>query len=147
MIDKKFITAGRAIFTLELPNEFAADKDIKPHYTFRVRKSKATDKWPEAYWVNLLTGPDNTADYMPIGKLDVDTGAVALTKNTKFTLDSWPVRLLQRTLARVWADEADKVAAAGFKLHHEGRCCRCGRLLTVPESIESGVGPECAGKL
>jgi hypothetical protein len=28
-------------------------------------------------------------------------------------------------------------------VHHEGRCGRCGRTLTVPESIESGFGPEC----
>ena len=26
---------------------------------------------------------------------------------------------------------------------HEGRCGRCGRKLTVPESIEAGYGPEC----
>jgi hypothetical protein len=29
------------------------------------------------------------------------------------------------------------------EVHHEGRCGRCGRALTVPESIESGFGPEC----
>jgi hypothetical protein len=28
--------------------------------------------------------------------------------------------------------------------HHEGKCGRCGRLLTVPSSIESGIGPECS---
>jgi hypothetical protein len=26
---------------------------------------------------------------------------------------------------------------------HEGSCARCGKKLTVPESIESGFGPEC----
>jgi hypothetical protein len=35
----------------------------------------------------------------------------------------------------------------GLKVHHEGRCCRCGRKLTVPESIETGLGPECASRL
>ena len=28
---------------------------------------------------------------------------------------------------------------------HEGICGRCGRKLTVPESVERGLGPECAG--
>ena len=28
-------------------------------------------------------------------------------------------------------------------IHHENRCGRCGKRLTVPESIESGYGPEC----
>jgi len=30
---------------------------------------------------------------------------------------------------------------------HEGRCGRCGRLLTVPASVACGIGPECAGKM
>jgi len=33
------------------------------------------------------------------------------------------------------------------EVHHEGRCGRCGRALTVPESIKSGFGPECIGKV
>lgn len=28
----------------------------------------------------------------------------------------------------------------------EGRCCRCGRELTVPASIHAGMGPDCAEK-
>lgn len=32
---------------------------------------------------------------------------------------------------------------AGFEFWHEGRCARCSRRLTVPESISSGFGPEC----
>jgi hypothetical protein len=31
----------------------------------------------------------------------------------------------------------------GYKIQHEGKCCRCGRTLTTPESIERGIGPEC----
>jgi hypothetical protein len=33
------------------------------------------------------------------------------------------------------------------EIHHEGKCCRCGRKLTVPRSIELGIGPECEGKM
>jgi hypothetical protein len=29
---------------------------------------------------------------------------------------------------------------------NEGRCCRCGRELTVPASIHAGMGPDCAEK-
>jgi len=32
------------------------------------------------------------------------------------------------------------------KFYHEGCCLRCARALTVPESILSGLGPECAKK-
>jgi hypothetical protein len=30
---------------------------------------------------------------------------------------------------------------------HEGVCGRCGRRLTVPTSIETGFGPDCAGRM
>lgn len=154
MISKQFILAGRAIFTLEVPASFrSAHADCKAHYTFRVRKSEpvlnndGSVKWPEAWWVNLLAGPDNTSDYRPIGKINHETGAIALTRNSAFTENCWPVKLLRRLLVRVWADDAAAVEAAGFALHHEGRCGRCGRRLTVPRSILTGLGPECEGKM
>jgi hypothetical protein len=34
-----------------------------------------------------------------------------------------------------------------LEIWHEGRCGRCSRKLTVPESLKSGFGPECAGKV
>ena len=33
------------------------------------------------------------------------------------------------------------------EIMHEGKCCRCGRKLTHPESIETGLGPECGGRV
>ena len=30
-----------------------------------------------------------------------------------------------------------------LRVYHEGKCCRCGRTLTTPESIKKGIGPEC----
>ncbi len=34
-----------------------------------------------------------------------------------------------------------------IEIWHEGFCLRCGRQLTVPESIKSGYGPICSGLL
>lgn len=34
----------------------------------------------------------------------------------------------------------------GIIFFHEGICCRCGRSLTNPESIERGIGPYCASQ-
>lgn len=36
---------------------------------------------------------------------------------------------------------------AGVSIWHEGHCGRCGRTLTVPASIASGFGPDCAALL
>lgn len=46
-------------------------------------------------------------------------------------------------------DMGDEVAYAldaldRVEVWHEGSCGRCGRKLTVPSSIETGLGPECA---
>lgn len=145
MITKEFITAGRAIFTLENAAGFHTSDGCAPHYTFKVTEKEFDGR--TLYFVALLTGPNNEADYSYLGVLNPKTGEVRLTKASKLTDESWPIRLLRRVLARVWSDQGEMIKEAGFNLHHEGRCGRCGRVLTVPESIELGLGPECAGKI
>lgn len=148
MVDRDFITGGRAIFTVEIPAWWAAANGAQRHYTFRVNRKEAEAGSPygDTYFVSMLAGPDNTSDYAYVGILDVERGAVRLTKASRYAETTAPVRLLRRVVARLWAGDVDAIGAAGFALHHEGRCCRCGRMLTTPESIEAGIGPECAGR-
>jgi hypothetical protein len=155
MLDKLFLTAGRAIFTLSIPAIFRetmqathpTDEPPKPWYTYRITRKAKSDRWPETWFVNLLAGPDNTQDYQPVGKLNVETGAIALVRSTRFTDKSWPVRLVRRVLVAIWEGRGQDVESAGFFLRHEGKCGRCGRRLTTPDSIDRGIGPECWGKL
>lgn len=135
MVSKEFITAGDATFTIDAPTG---------HHTYRVQRVEATDRWAESYFVKMLTGPDNTSDFTYLGKLDTFTGQVALTAKSRATPETFAYRLLNRVLARVWCDDHAAYEQHGFRTHHEGRCGRCGRKLTVPASIESGVGPECS---
>lgn len=111
-VSKEFVLAGNATFTVQLPAGME-----RPHYTYRVQKIEANDRWPESYFVKLLTGPDNTSDYS--------------------------YRLLNRVLARVWTEDHAAYEQFGYSTHHEGKCGRCGRKLTVPRSVETGIGPEC----
>lgn len=143
MLSKAFITAGRATFTLQIAEAYARQFGVPPHYTYKVSKVKGPNT---VYFVSLLTGSDNTSDYTYMGLL-TEKGEVRLTIKSKFSQTSQPFMLIQRVMANVWAGTQDRIAAAGFKLHHEGRCGRCGRLLTVPHSIETGIGPECANKM
>jgi len=155
MIEKEFVTAGRAVFTVEPSATFQEQFPVvKPHYTYKVKFVKGKEKkdkpgefWSDAYMVFLLTGPDNTADYTYLGMLDDKTGYVRLTAKSKWNDDTWPVKIIRRVLARLWAGECHEIAANGWKVHHEGRCGRCGRALTVPESVENGIGPECIKKV
>lgn len=134
---RAFILAGRAIFTLA---------GSTTRYTFKVTRkdpepgSTYTDP---AYFVNLLTGPDNTADYTYIGMLDVASGRIKLTRRSSYRDDSGPVKAFNWTIARIWRG----VEITPARIYHVGRCGRCGRALTVPSSIEMGIGPECAGKI
>jgi hypothetical protein len=145
MVSRDFILAGKAIFTIEPSAAFvAANPTAKAHYTFRVVHKEAEGGYPEAYFVSMLTGADNENDYTYVAKLDPAYGHVNLTRGSHVTAASHPYRILARVIARIWADEGDVIEAAGWKVYHVGRCGRCGRTLTVPESIESGIGPECA---
>jgi len=145
MLSRQFITAGRAVFTVEIPEDRRADN--KAHYTFRVSLKKAKGNYGDTYFVSLLTGPDNTADYSYMGILNPQTGVVRTTQASLRFAETYPLRLINRVFNRIWNDDAESVVAAGFDIHHEGRCGRCGRRLTVPESIETGLGPECAGRV
>lgn len=148
-VTKEFVLAGRAVFTLEVPDSFRTSYqqknrvEVKPHYTFRVNYKPAQGEYKEAFFVQLLTGPDNTKSYSYLGMLDKNTGAVRTTAKSCRPDNDVSVTLLRRALNRVWADQVAEIEKAGFKLHHEGRCGRCGRALTTPDSVERGIGPEC----
>jgi hypothetical protein len=126
-----FILAGKALFTL---------RSVKSgvRYTFKMRLAKETDdSKPQTWFVSLLTGPDNWTNYSYMGI--VQSGKFRTTTKTK--ISGAPVAGFQWFFDRVVANKA----IDGLEVWHAGHCGRCGRTLTVPESIEAGFGPECAG--
>jgi hypothetical protein len=137
MIDRQFVTAGRAVFTVQSPTG--------NHYTFKVRK-KAGDPTgqyrTDAYFVSCLHGSMSTPsterrwDYM--GMLNPDTFEVRLTRNSKYAPTDLQVKVAKVALKRL-GDEA----ASTWDIMHEGHCGRCGRELTDPTSLDRGIGPDC----
>jgi hypothetical protein len=148
----EFVFAGEAIFTLE-------NAETGKRFTYRVTQAKARPQDAGRvlpFFVSVLTGSNNEGDYSYLGCLWGDgTEWEGLGSQTTNTL-----RYAHGAKSRISADApsamgiawlARKLAAgsalpASFAVYHEGRCGRCGRLLTVPSSIESGIGPVCAGK-
>jgi Family of unknown function (DUF6011) len=131
-----FITGGKAIFTLQ-------SKVSGSRFTF---KATQVPDGGDKYFVSVLNGPDNYANYQYIGM--IGKGDVAgvrefySTKNSRvstsapsFKAFAWFFRTFQRE---------PLLAVAQCEIFHEGKCCRCGRKLTTPESITRGIGPECA---
>jgi len=141
MISKEFLTAGKAIFTVTLAND--------EHMTYRVNQPKpdlygAKKGQPKPFFIGKLTGPDNTNSYSYLGILDPETLEVKITRNSKYTDTSEAVKVLKLAL------ESIRLGVHETKIKdilHCGYCGRCGRLLTVPESIQTGIGPECAGRM
>lgn len=125
----KFVLAGvtgPAIFTL-------VSRKTGARFTYRVQKGGEGKPW----WVRVLTGPDNTSDYTYAGFIPEDATTKFITG--KKGMDSKaPCVIALRWFLK-------NPGHPGVEFYHEGRCGRCGRPLTVPESIEAGYGPTCAG--
>jgi hypothetical protein len=131
-IGREFILAGRAIFTVA--GEHA-------RFTFQVQRQESKDpvKYPApTFFISVLTGQH----YSYMGIVNVRDGGIKFTKGSKIKPSDPAARAALWTLARVWVGKPLPAPAA---IYHEGRCGRCGRPLTVPESILTGFGPECAG--
>lgn len=133
----RFILAGNAYFTLR-------SMKTGTRFTYRVAKPEPQEgkPTPDIWFVSLLTGSDNTGDYAYIGMI-TNTLEFRLTKKSRFRADAPSVL----GFAWFWKRFSMQLETPNLEIWHEGRCGRCGRKLTVPESIEAGLGPECAGKV
>lgn len=131
-VGRQFILAGNATFTLV---------GRASRFTFKVQQAEDN---PQRFFVSAMTGSDNEASFTYVGMLNPTDGTVRLTKGSRLREDTPAVRAIRWALPFVF--QGARMPDA-FAIFHEGRCGRCGRKLTVPESIVSGFGPECAGKV
>lgn len=126
-----FTTAGNATFTIK-------STATGTRFTYKMRQCK--DKG-DLYFISLLSGSDNEGDYAYLGT--VRSGAYSLGRKSRIT-DTAPSH---RAFEWFWRHAQAGNLPTTVECWHEGRCGRCGRKLTVPESIEQGIGPECAGRM
>jgi hypothetical protein len=127
---KKFVMAGNAIFTL-------LSVATGTRFTFRV-KAKKDGGIP--HFVSVFNGTDNENDYAFLGTIFPD-GNYKPSMKSIFKDDSKPQEVFKWFFTRI------ETLPITVQIFHEGKCGRCGRTLTVPESIQSGFGPECIGKI
>lgn len=125
---KDFVLAGKSIFTIE-------SSVTGVWYTYRVSKAKDNDRLS---FVAVLRGPDNINSYTYIGK--IWDGVFSLTKGSKFKEDATCVKAFKFFFTNLMKGVIDP----RLNFYHMGICGRCGRALTVPESIDRGLGPICA---
>lgn len=125
-----YATAGDAVFTLQ---------GKTTRFTYRVTKSEDG----KIFFVKLMTGSDNETSYRYVGLIrNTEAAEYEHGRKAKISEAAPGVKAFKWFWhALVTKDEA-KLAQLTF--WHEGRCGRCHRRLTVPESIERGLGPDCA---
>jgi hypothetical protein len=127
----EFILAGNARFTLK-------SKATGKRYTYKVSAAKDKDLW----FVSSLYGSDNTADYAYMGIITAQK-AFRITAKSRFAQSSPQVKAFEWAFQHLYAGNIPE----SLEVWHEGHCGRCGRALTVPESIASGIGPECSKRI
>jgi hypothetical protein len=115
------------------------------HFTFQIKpldKAQAKEKGTKdvRFFVKFLCGQDNENDYRYLGQ--ILNGVFSLTTKSRQS------GLSEETPAY----KAFKFAFDCFAKNHmpttlevvpSGRCARCGRKLTVVDSVTQGFGPEC----
>lgn len=132
---RAFVLGGNALFTI-------MSVGTGTRFTFRVRASEDSGERAGrgVFFVSLLAGPDNEADYAYLGIIPKDDPlSFRLTAKSKAGEGATSVKAFRW----FWNQVGQGRLPATVEVWHEGRCGRCGRTLTVPSSIESGFGPEC----
>ena len=129
-----FILAGNAVVTL---------KSLKTgnHFTYKVEAAPEKEGLPPAYFVKILAGPDNSHDYLYMGMMTKARGFF-LTAKSRCSSDSPSFYAIHDTMEELIRGAIPHMV----EIWHEGCCGRCGRPLTVPESIATGLGPICAAQ-
>lgn len=138
----KYMFAGNATFTL---------RSVKTgtRFTYKVRRAEeVTDVVlnrtpPPTWFVSVLTGDNNENDFSYMGVFGAN-------KVFRFTAKSRVTAEAPSAKAFVWFVHSvihNGQMNPALEIWHEGRCGRCGRKLTVPESVAAGIGPDCEGRM
>lgn len=130
---KNFVLAGNATITVRSGSTGA-------RFTYKIRTPKETQNRPPIWFVSLLNGSDNENNYEYFGNIR-GNGSFDHGRRARIGNDAPAARAFNWFWNMIQANRSDVLEQAD--IWHEGRCGRCGRKLTVPESVESGFGPEC----
>jgi len=124
---QKFLTGGNATVTIVNP-------ETGNRFTYKIRQ-KDNDGAKTPFFVSVLSGQDNESDFSYIGFIR-DGDFIHGGRKARAGSGAPSVR----AFSWFWRNRQNPSPA---EVWHEGRCGRCGRKLTVPESIEDGFGPTC----
>jgi hypothetical protein len=119
----KFIFGGKSFVTF-------LNTNTSNRFTYKVVKHKTDD----IYFINVLTSPDT---YTFFGTYR--NGQFKHSPKARISAEAQSVKVFQFVIAKL----ATNTLINLIEIYHDGRCGKCGKQLTVPESLETGFGPEC----
>jgi len=131
---KRYMFGGNSRFTL-------VSRKTGKRFTFRIRRPAEDRPW----FVSLLSGPDNMSDYTFMGTI-FQKQTWKHSPKSSISPDACSASAFNWFFKKI-NELPDDASFNQIDVYHEGRCGRCGRDLTVPESISTGFGPECADRV
>lgn len=135
---RKLILGGNSAFTLKN----AANGTRK---TYSVKKHKEKD----LFFVSVRGDEDKLhtvkvkKNWIYIGTIfesNAGKGKFSKTRKTKVNINSKSFKGFSWLWQKVVNNDE---LPAGIEVYHTGYCCKCGRELTDPESVQKGFGPTC----
>jgi hypothetical protein len=128
----KYVRGGHGKFTMQsIPTG--------KHLTYQVSSPKEIDLTKDRpLWISFLNYQN---EFEFIGTLWEDNLVFKLGKKARVTEDAPCVAGIKWLTDHI---RKSQNLPETMLFWHEGVCCRCGRPLTNPESIERGIGPFCA---
>ena len=130
----RYSTAGNATITLK-------SQKTNTRFTYKIQKPKEIQQGsPIKFFVKLMNGPDNENSFQYLGCIYTNN-AYRIGKKSKITAVAPSAVAFNWFWNHVVAQK--RLPPDTIEIWHSGSCGRCGRTLTVPESVSSGFGPEC----
>lgn len=124
---RNYILGNKGVVTLKSPTGV--------HHTYLFSKPRNEDQFPEDVRFVYALHDNNKLFY--VGK--IERNRFSLTKSSRFL---WGNDIVKGAIYILRMANSLQLNTK-MELYHEGICCRCGRPLTNPKSIETGIGPKC----
>lgn len=128
---RAYALSGKATLTLE---------GRSSRFTYRIEKTERAQV--ASHWVYVLNGPNNETDFKFLGGIETkhvhgqSASVFYHSGKSRIGVEAPSAKAFEWFWRNI---ESDKV-----RVYHSGQCGRCGRTLTTPESIRTGLGPVCA---
>lgn len=123
----KFMFSGKSVVTF-------LNTKTDNRFTFKLKQAKDSN----LFFVSVLTGPEQ---YTYLGTCV--EGRYKTGKKSSVSNEAQSVQVFNYMLRNLINDSVSDF----LEVWHEGFCGKCGKSLTVPSSIITGIGPDCLKKI